>query len=331
MLPCIHKQFGKITEYHKYKMAKTIPKFPKFRPFTIKDSDWYYEYYISQGINPYADLHPENMIAWLNMKNDLMISDLNDTLIIKYTNVLNDNKFNIIPIANSISDKVIEDIMKYLKQHNLPLEIREIPSKICDKLDKNKWIIEDDRDSYEYILDTRQQCLMNGKYFSDQRRRIKLFEKEHAKDKIEILYYKKFNNQIKKAFLKHIKTMPMNNNPFSAANNINEPIAIKNNMKYASQFGKKALIIKINGKITSLGLVSYLDNDTAGGNHLKVDYSIKYIFYFTVYQLSKILEKDNIGEINIEQDLGIEGLRSFKEHLPPSRFLEKKTIKPLSL
>jgi hypothetical protein len=74
-------------------------------------------------------------------------------------------------------------------------------------------------------------------------------------------------------------------------------------------------------------MISFLDKNTAGGNFLKVDYSVRNIFRYTVYQLAIKLRQDGIKEINIEQDLGIEGLRSFKKHLSPLRMLEKKIIR----
>lgn len=309
-------------------MTKKIPKFPKFRPFTVKDTGWYYNYYINQRLNPYADIHPENMLTWLNINDDLMISSLDNDILIKYTNVLDNNNLNIIPLSNPIKSSSIKSIMSYLSDHGLPMKLCEVPSIICHGLDETEWLIDNDRNSYEYILDTSKQSLLEGKNFSDQRRRIRFFEKEHSKDVVDIQYYKKMDRYIKKAFLKYLKDMPTNNNAESSRQNINEPLAIKNSIKYASAFDKNVMIIKINGKIVSLSMVSNLDRKTAGGNHLKVDYSIKYIFHYTVYQLSKTLLKDGVKEINIEQDLGIEGIRNFKMHLPPSRFLEKVTIRP---
>lgn len=74
-------------------------------------------------------------------------------------------------------------------------------------------------------------------------------------------------------------------------------------------------------------MISYLDNNTAAINHIKVNYSVQDIFRYTVYRLAKILKKSGIAEMNFEQDLGIEGIRTFKMRLRPSRFLEKKIIR----
>ncbi len=308
-------------------MTDNIPDFPDSRKFTLNDIDWFYQYYIEHGFNPYVDIHPENLYVWLNIHNDLTISRLDGFLILSYTNILDDNKFNIIPLANPLKNQVLEQIMSYLKNRGLPLEIREIPSTICDELDQDQWQLDDDRDSFEYILDTSQQSLLEGKIFHHQRRRINYFEREHSNDEIEIKYFREFDDEIKEAFSRHIDTMSFNSSDESAQNNVVEPVTIRKNLEYAPTFHKKALVTKINGDVVSLAMLSYIDKNTAAINHLKVDYSVKYIFQYTIYQLAKILKDDGIAEMNIEQDLGISGLRTFKERLEPSRLLEKKIIR----
>jgi len=312
-------------------MLETVPKFPDFRLFNISDIKWYYDYYCSKNLNPYADINPENLFVWLNMNDDLMISELNDDVVIRYTNVLDNNRINIIPLANPIHNSSLEKIMSYLKENNLPLELNEIPSISCHDLDNTKWQVEDDRNSYEYILDTQQQSVLEGKEFSRQRRRINFFEREHLNEPIDIQYYIEIDEQVKDIFLHHIDTMPFNSNSEASQKNSTEPIAIRKNLDYAAAFHKKALIIKIDGQVVSLAIISYLDKNTAAINHIKVDYSVQYIFQYTIYRLAKILQENGISEMNIEQDLGIEGLRTFKERLQPSRFLKKNIIRPLHL
>lgn len=309
-------------------ISEALPNFPEFRLFTFDDISWYGDFYLDNNLSPYADLSPDDILIWLNYNDDLMISRLDDTVILFYTNVLDNNRINVIPLASSLSDSVLEKIMTYLKEKKLPAELREIPSVICSELDDNKWLLEDDQNSFEYILDTQQQSSLNGSEFSRQRRRIKFFDRNHANDRIDIQYYQEINDAIKADFLNYIDTVPFNSSDEATAENCTEPVAIRRNLDYAPSFHKKALIIRINGVIVSLSLISYLDEKSVAINHLKVNYSVQYIFQYTIYQLAKIFDEEGIPEMNIEQDLGIEGLRIFKERLHPSRFLEKKIIRP---
>jgi len=309
-------------------MIETVTEFPNFRTFTIDDIDWYYQYYLAEGLNPYVDIHPENMVVWLNIYNDLMISRLDNKIILKYTNVLGANHFNILPVVNSLNNSFIEKLMAYLHENHLPLELHEVPSISCRNLDPAKWSLEDDRNNYEYILDVNQQVQLVGGHFKTHRRCVNTFEREHKHDLIEVIFHKKFTTEVLNTFLRHIDTMPFNHNDKMSQENIVEPIAIRRNLQYAFIFHKKALEIKINNKTVSLAMISYIDNRTAAINHLKVDYSVKDIFKYTNYQLAKNIINDGIEEMNIEQDLGAEGMRMFKENMQPSRLLEKRIIRP---
>jgi hypothetical protein len=310
-------------------MFKSIPIFPNFRPFTKEDISWYDDFYFNNNLNPYADLNPNNLFVWFNMVDDLSISKLNEAIIVKFTNVLDNNKLWIMPLAKSITNNDIELIFLYLKEYGLLEEIREIPSSCCSGLDDNRWSISDDRGGFEYILDTNQQYLLDGSDFSRQRRRVNYFEREHQADKIEVNFYNDCTEELESYFLHHLNHMPLNSNEESTRRNLWEANAVKRNLEYFSLFHKKAMVIKINGEVVSLSLLTCLDDKTIGVNHIKVDYGVQYIFQYTIYQLAKILREKNILEMNLEQDLDFEGLRIFKERLQPSRYLEKKVIKRL--
>lgn len=306
----------------------TLPEFPNFRIFTIDDTQWYYDFYLANGLNPYADINPENLFVWLNINGDLGICKTGNIIILRYTNVLDSNHTNVLPLSKNLDNSTVDTLTKYLIESNQPPELHEVPSVMCENLDKDRWALEDDSDNFEYILDTTEQTELEGNDFSRQRRRINFFEREHPTNTIKIQYYPEINEGIKNALLHHINTMPLNSNAESSKHNIIEPIAIKRNLEYSHIFHKKALIIKIDDKIVSYAIISFLDDRTAAINHLKVDYSVQYIFQYSIYQLAKILKTYGINEMNIEQDLGIEGLRTFKQRLQPSRMLEKKTIRP---
>ena len=59
---------------------QTVPQFPEFRRFTADDAGWYGEYYLANGLNPFADIGPANLLAWLDMEDDLAISAIDDAL-----------------------------------------------------------------------------------------------------------------------------------------------------------------------------------------------------------------------------------------------------------
>ena len=61
-------------------------------------------------------------------------------------------------------------------------------------------------------------------------------------------------------------------------------------------------------------------------NHLKVDYTIPFIFDFMTCQIAKLAMDNSIPFLNIEMDLGIESLRQHKMGLRPAGFFKKYSI-----
>ena len=306
-----------------------LPIFPDKRQFILDDIEWYHQHYKKSGLSPYSDISPDDLFVWLNFNNDLSVSKLGDGIVLTYTNTLDNNATNLLPLLPNLDDDSINSIMVYLKNHNKPQEIKEVPLLLCDNLSPEKWYIEKDIDSYEYILNNEEQTLLQGNKHSRQRRRINYFEKCHSNSKIDVILIDEIDNNIKNVFLDFVRNMPLNSTDEGCRKNTSEHEAIKVNLDYAHIFNKKILIIKIDEKIASVSLISYIDKKAVAINHLKVDYSIQYIFQYTLYILATKLGEEGISEMNIEQDLGIEGIRTFKKRLNPSRYLEKVRIRPM--
>lgn len=307
---------------------ENVPEFPLFIPFALNDAlTWYQAFYRENKLDPYTDISPANILAWINFNNDLVVSKIDNCVIFKYSNILDNNKINLLPLAEQLTDQVIEKAMQYLKDNNLATELHEVPSVICSALDQTKWKLEDDRANYEYILDTSEQTLLEGNDFYRQRKIVRHFERVHSQDTIDV-EYREIDEEIRSMFLQHIKTKPLNNREEAATKNVEEPTAIQNNLELAEAFHKKALVVKINNAVVSLTIFSPLNQEVVAVNHIKVDYAVPEIFRYTIYQLAKKLQENGIKEMNAEQDLGEDGIREFKELLRPVRFLEKKIIKP---
>lgn len=306
-----------------------LPNFPNFRPFNVADIDWYNSFYIKNGLNPYADAHFGNLLTWLDINNDLNISVIrDDAVVFKYTNPLNSNEINLLPLAHNLTNDDIEKITNYIKGCGSLASIQEIPSTICRNLDKDRWRIEEFRDSYEYVYSVKEQSELIGPEFSNHRRVRSHFERTYLKDDIIISLSDCSNEDSSKLIINFIEHNKLNHSEEAEVNNKYESNVIKKSQKLSSYLHKKLMTIKINGRVVAIVIISFLDQKTISLNHIKVDYSIRDIFNYTFYRLAKLLDEMDIDEINLEQDLGIDGMRIHKEKLRPSRMLEKKIIRP---
>jgi len=307
-----------------------LPVFPLFKPFNTDDINWYNKFYLESKLNPYADVHYANLLTWLNINGDLSISKIDDnTVIFRYKNPLNSNETNFLPVSKELTDDTLTKVFQYISNSKINASIQEVPSIICKRLDKKKWGINDYRDGFEYIYNVDEQLELQGSNFSNQRRVISHFERVHENNKIDISLNKCTEKNANKTIQDFIANNRPNHNTFAAEDNVYEPIVIKKSLDIAEFLQKEVLTVAIDNEIVSIVIISPLDNETISLSHIKVNYSIRDIFNYTFYQLAKLLHNIKVKEINLEQDLGIEGMRLHKEKLRPSRMLKKVTISKL--
>lgn len=304
-----------------------LPVFPLFRPFNIDDIDWYNIFYLENKLNPYADVHYANLLTWLNINSDLNISKLDDnTIIFRYNNPLNSNETNFLPLSKELTNETLKRIFQHIDSSGISASIQEVPSIICNKLDRMIWTINDYRDGFEYIYNVEEQMKLEGPNFSNQRRVKSHFERVHANNKIDINLTNCTEENAKNIIQDFVASNRSNHNVIAAEDNIYESKVIKKGLDIAGFLQKKLFTIAIDDEIVAIVIISPLDDETISLSHIKVNYSIRDIFNYSFYQLAKLLQNTNVKEINFEQDLGITGMRFHKEILRPSRMLKKTTI-----
>src|SRR5690606_15782409 len=111
----------------------SFPNFPEFKKLTIDDKDAYLNYY-SVLNEPYCDCIIDNLLIWLDFYDDLQASDLNGNLIIRFTNVLDNNLvyFSIIGITDLSS--TIDQLFGYIKEQTGQAVLSFVPEQIAEQI-----------------------------------------------------------------------------------------------------------------------------------------------------------------------------------------------------
>ena len=82
----------------------------------------------------------------------------------------------------------------------------------------------------------------------------------------------------------------------------------------------------LNGEMIGLTGWELAGDNTAVGHFLLHDFEIANIFYYVVRETCKELVSHGVKVLNIEQDLGLSGLRAAKQSLRPAGFLKKYSL-----
>lgn len=304
--------------------TESFPLFPEFRKFKRNDVSLYKAYY--SNVKPYADLNAANLLVWADIFDDLAVSLLHGTLVLRYSNPFQGKNVSYALCGAPISTEDLRKVFELQMSLGQDIILREIPPHLLPHDDSN-FIVYKDRDSYEYILDVAQQAKLEGKPFSRQRRRIGFFEREHKQD----IFTVEHRPYIDHALVGELEQFMVDYDTMAELSEDNlEPIALQKTLLFSKKLGKEVFLIKKNDQLVAFCVFVRVDS-TAIVNHIKVDRDIQYMFDYSTYRLSQYFQAAGIKEMNFEQDLGLPGLRDHKMRLHPVRFLEKVCIMPKDL
>lgn len=182
-------------------------------------------------------------------------------------------------------------------------------------------LTEMDEDFYDYIYDCREQATCAGGKFEDMRRQTRLYFKNYGQHtKINV------DNAISKSIITKESVMHLfddwlgfgtdgSEDPQEEERAINA-FFDKNNRKF---FGELVVIrIYYKNKLVAFSVSEVIDDDHAINHFQKANLNLSGISYYTFYSMMEVLNQKGIKYLNFQEDVGIPGLRSFKQKMRPT-------------
>lgn len=310
-----------------------VPIFPKFRKIKLSDKLWYENFY--KQIQPISDLCFNNLIVWLDLGDNLEIAQFDNCIILEYGDPFASQRTSISVVTSKINIRLIKLIFDYQIKKNILPFISMLSSEALCSLDKdaiNNLNIIHDIDNSDYVVNIENNYKLddsNNKHF---RREIYSFLKTYGNDIIVKDYM--LNNSAEKETIKNALAKWGSNFSvgFGEKNKLGvEGFALDRLFNNAEYLGSRCLGIKLNNDL--IGFVIYYlapQNNFAIGNHLKCDYSYRYISDFIYYCALSRLHSMGIKYFNVEQDLGIEGIRIHKHSMHPEFMINRFCLEPIT-
>jgi hypothetical protein len=294
----------------------------KFSKLDIeRDRNWYEKLYCSSS-SPYADLSFGNCFIWFDLYNDLEYMRYKNFVLLRYTSAFSKTKTHTLWGSGSIENLYL--FLKKIYRFHPHMLFEEIPQNIIDIIgDNERFNITEERDGFEYILSASEHAMLEGRKYSRQRNQIQFFKKSIDSGNISARVIKNLSKSQKKEIYSNIQSWGVTIKSLRNNKNNVEQLAIKNTLKYFTEINQSILIIYLNNQPISYVFFRNICDNFVNVNHLKVNYSIKYVFDYSIHLLSKELYKENILYINFEQDLGLQGLRRHKHLLRPIKIMKK--------
>lgn len=300
-------------------LNKEIPIFPIFKKIELSDR-YTIESFTNQFL-PYSDFNFVSL--WCYSQKTCLISWLNGNLVISFRDYITNKPFYSFLGTSKIID-TLNKLTKYSKEQNLSPELSLVPE-ICIKdlqLLKNcKFHLEEDLSQNDYIISLKEtknlsninphKLKMYRKFITDYSPEIKHLDIRITSVQEELLeVFNLWTKQRNKTF-KEIE---------------NELSALHNLFSISSQFNFFTLGVYINQKLEGYIIDQRLEKPYITGHFIKANLSYAGIYEILNQASAELHIQEGYDFINIEQDLGINGLRISKMQRNPSFFLKKYIV-----
>lgn len=289
---------------------------PEFKKLELSDKDHILQF--TKHHPPYSDYNFTSLWSW-NTDNSIEISQLNDNLIVKFSDYntgepvfsfLGENK-------TQATIQSIFEILEYQQHKKLSL-VSESSIKNSDII--SQYVFIEDRDNFDYIYFIPDLAECRGRKYETMRNLSNRFIRRYPNYK-----WRNFDFTEKKEqqdILNLLDTWE-NNKQVSEER---ERSAIQRYMDLENNGDKIDIGFFVNDKLVGFSFVEVLSDSYAIAHFVKADTKYAGIYSIMAQTTAKQLHKKKATLLNYEQDLGIENLRKAKMSMRPISFLKKYII-----
>lgn len=293
-----------------------IPIFPNFKKVSIEDKKdielFTYQY------KPYSDFNFTSLWVW-DTDEKRMISILNDNLVVLFTDYETCELCLSFLGTNKIKH-TIDELVDYAKTIGISTTLRYIPEESINNLNTDDFLIEEDRDNFDYIFSMSDLSELSGSKFKEKRHLAEKFFKNNPNLSFEFIDINDLNIK------KHIISLFDRWKNKKTHNFEYEERAIKRLLQTCKNEHLVVCCMFLNSEMVGFSVDEILPFKYAISHFFKTDNSYNGINEFFNQKISQYLMIKNVDYWNWEQDLGVENLKKSKMKYHPIDFLKKYKV-----
>ena len=303
--------------YLRYNYMVMLPKFPEFKDVDLSLQDIIDEFLKRSPLEA-SEYNFTNIFAFREAY-EFKASLLYDNLII-----LRDAEPVSVfcPVGNSRVREVLDQLFSYLKTRTDDAYLERVPEEFVEKYvkDNKDFIIEEDRDHFDYVYLVRELAQLRGNRFHDKKNKINKFKSLYK------YRYQTLTPDLIEECIKFEDDWCEKRDCGKFPGLEKEQCAIMEMLNNFSALNITGGIIRIDSRIVALTIGEKFLKDTMVIHIEKANSEIPGI-YQVIHQ--EFLKHDAGGctYVNREQDLGVDGLRQSKMSYNPLRFVKKYKIR----
>jgi hypothetical protein len=301
---------------------KKIANFPKFEKLSIKHGSLVRSF--AADYPSYSEFSFTNLFAW-NTDGVTSISRFDDGLAVLLQDHATKEEFYTL-IGSQDMDVSVRQLIGINRKKGQGGRLRLVPQTVIDNLDnRSDFIIQEDRDNFDYVLSVSYHANLIGSKNEDRRYLIRKFLKESS-TKLEARHLDLADHKTKSDILYCMSQWILASSKNPIASEIERAAIIIRVLDSAGELPVQALGFYVDGVICAFSIFEYIQDSMGIVHFEKCNLSYKGLAQYVRNSVAKEFLANRVHYINYEQDLGIEGLRKAKSMLHPDSFLKKYTV-----
>lgn len=266
---------------------------------------------------PYSDYNFFSLWTY-NTEQNIEYAIVNSNLVIKFLEYDGSNYFYSF-FGNSQIEKTAIDLLNLATINSHIPTLKLIPEHCLYEFQFNNILVDEDKDNFDYVLSVEKLVSLTGPKLHQKAKSLKHFIREYPDVEIKIGTIpdnQKNIHQILEKWQGSYRKNKINNNEIKA---------IHRSIKFAKYFSAQILLIMQDNEPIGFTIFEIVQHRYCISSFQKADDTYYGIYEFMNNQLAIYLQKQGVEFINIEQDLGLPGLRQAKQKYDPT-FLKKYSI-----
>lgn len=304
-------------------MSSSNVRYPQFEKITLKHKPLFDK--LLNQIGPSGDYKFPSLWSY-NTKNDAEISIFEENIIVVFRDYVTNNIILTCNGTNSHSfEELIQKTLEEAKKRSGDPVVYLVPEHIAHdaNVKKQKYRIVEDRDSFDYIHSLTELAELRGGKYHTQKNHLNRFNKLYPEAKAKDIDIS--SSQTQKAIFELFDKWEHGKKKSSEDTTI-ERKALQRMVSSAHIFKLYSLGLYYKNTLIGFSITDLEEKETAQNHFAKSDPLYKEVYFKLMNEGAKVLLEKGYEYLNIENDMGIPGLRYAKEQWNPVKYIKKYSI-----
>lgn len=270
----------------------------------------------------YSDFNFVSLQSW-NIDNGVQLAWLNQNLVCQFRDYQT-GKSALSFLGNHQATQTAHTLLDQVQQANptQPAQLELVPeSSLGDIPSDGTLQVVEDPDNFDYVISMPLLAKLEGSAFTNVRKAANTLQKHNPDARLHTvdLHDNQNHQAMRDIFIQREET--------KAADYANEYLAFDRLLSLSLELGVTATGVMVENTLRAFIVYELSTDHQAAGHFWKADTSYRGVYQFLMHSVAKELHSQGVETMNIQQDLGLSGLRRAKQFLRPIQLLKKFTIR----